>query len=94
MNNPLNDLAPYPRTESEVTAESLLRSLMVQAQANRQRMIYDRDANGAVSGGNRLIDVYGLVKLLKEWLHAWLVGAGIDPERVNAAAADAMRDAA
>lgn len=122
MSNPLNDLAPYPRRESEVTAESLVRSLMVQAQANRHRMFYDRDANGAVSGGNRLIDVYGVVKLLKvlqtvapdvadeaardlwsdwhdgaavgEWLHAWLLGAGIDPERVNAAAADVMRDAA
>lgn len=118
----LNEIAPYPRSESEVTAESLVRSLMVQAQANRHRMFYDRDANGAVPGGARLIDVYGVVKLMKvlqtvapdvadevardlwsdwhdgaavgEWLHAWLLGAGIDPERVNAAASDAMRDAA
>ena len=29
MSNPLKDLAPYPRSESEVTAESLARSLMV-----------------------------------------------------------------
>lgn len=120
--NPLNDLAPYPRRESEVTAESLARSLMVQAQANRHRMMYDRTPDGAVSGGNRLIDVYGVVKLLKvlqtvapdvadevardlwsdwedgatvaEWLHAWLTSAGIDPEQVNAAAVELMRDAA
>lgn len=120
--NPLNDIAPYPRRESEVTAESLARSLMVQAQANRHRMIHDRTADGAVSGGNRLVDVYGVVKLLKalqtvapavadevardlwsdwedgatvtEWLHAWLTSAGIDPERVNAAASELMRDAA
>lgn len=29
-----------------------------------------------------------------EWLHSWLRDFGIDPERVNAAAAELMRDAA
>lgn len=122
MSNPLNELAPYPRRESEVTAESLARSLLVQAQANRHRMIRGRAPGDAVAGANRLVDVYGVVKLLKvlqtvapdaadavardlwsdwhdgaavgEWLHAWLSGAGIDPDAVNAAAADLMWDAA
>ncbi|MEV4672691.1 hypothetical protein AB0K34_13635 [Actinomadura sp. NPDC049382] len=29
-----------------------------------------------------------------EWLHSWLTGFGIDPEQVNAAATDLIRDAA
>jgi hypothetical protein len=122
MSNPLNDLAPYPRRESEVTAESLTRSLMVQAQANWHRTLNAGPAAENHPATNRLIDVFGIVKLLKalqaiapdtadevardlwsdwrdgaamgEWLHAWLVDAGIAPERVDAAAADVMRDAA
>lgn len=119
--NPLNDIAPYPRRSSDVTAEALARSLSVQALANWTRMT-EAPAEQAVTAGNRLVDVYGVVKLLKvlqtvapdvadevardlwsdwhdgaavaEWLHAWLTTAGIDPEQVNAAASELMRDAA
>lgn len=118
----LNEIAPYPRSESEVTAESLARSLMVQAQANWHRMLTAATTAESREATNRLVDVYGQVALLKalqavapetadeaardlwaDWedggaigerLHGWLTAAGIDPERVNAAAVDAMRDAA
>ncbi|TYK45195.1 hypothetical protein [Actinomadura decatromicini] len=85
MSNPLNDIAPYPRRESEVTAESLARSLMVQAQANRHRMVHGRDADDAVAGGNRLVDVYGLVKLLK-------VLQTVAPDAADQVARDLWRD--
>lgn len=122
MSNPLDDIAPYPRRESEVTAESLSRSLMVQAQANWHRMLNAGPAAENRAATSRVIDLFGIVKTLRalqavapgaadevaldlwsdwrdgaalgEWLNAWLVDAGIAPERVDAAAADVMRDAA
>lgn len=63
--NPLNDIAPYPRTADEVTAESLARSLTVQAQANWTRMVNAGPAPEAHAAANRLVDVFGTVKVLK-----------------------------
>lgn len=130
MSNPLDELAPWPRSEDEVTAESLARHLTVQAQKHRlqakaaARQIECRECATAVSSkaGSDLTDVYGLVKALKalqavapatadevardlwadwhdggalgEWLHAWLVGFGIDPARVDAVAGEMAREAA
>lgn len=63
--NPLNEFAPWPRTAAEVTAESLARSLTVQAQANWTRMLSAGPASEAHTAANRVIDVYAIVKLLK-----------------------------
>jgi hypothetical protein len=122
MSNSLNDIAPYPRRESDATAEALARNLTVVAQFNWRRMLDTETGEDTRSATNLLVNLYGIVKVLKalqavapetadevardlwgdwqdggvlgEWLHSWLEGFGIDPVRVNAAASDAMRDAA
>lgn len=120
--NPLNDIAPYPRHEAEATADALARNLTVVAQFNWRRMLDTDTGEDTRAATNLLVNLYGIVKVLKalqavapetadevardlwadwqdggalgEWLHAWLRDFGIDPEQVNAAAADLMRDAA
>lgn len=122
-NNPLDEFAPYPQTEDEVTAETLARSLTVQAQVNVHRMLTSVTGDGIAASANRVVDVFSTVKLLRalqavapdnvadqvarelwadlhdgtavhERLGEWLTGYGIDPEAVNRAADDAMREAA
>jgi len=130
MSKNLNELAAWPRTEAEVTAESLARYLTVQAQTRRLelraavREIECRDCSTAAASkaAEDLTGLFGLVKALKalqvvapevadevardlwadwhdggavgEWLHAWLVGFGIDPARVDAVAGELAREAA
>lgn len=122
MSNPLNEIAPYPRSESEVTAESLGRHLTVQAWAHRTHRQSATSLADREWATSEVVNLFGIASFLRalqavapetadeaaknlwlawddggaidEWLHTWLVGFGIDPERVNAAASDAMRDAA
>ena len=122
MSNPLNDFAPYPTREQDVTATSLARNLTVVAQLNWQRMLDTEKSDDTRAATNLMVNLFGIVKVLKalqsvapatadevardlwsdwedggavgEWLHAWLRGFGIDPERVNATASELMRDAA
>lgn len=120
--NPLNDIAPYPATEDEVTAESLARHLTVTAWAHRTHRKNATSSTDREWATSEIVNTFGIVSLLRalqavapetadeaakdlwlawedggsvdEWLHAWLTGFGIAPERVDAAAADLMRDAA
>lgn len=115
--NPLNNLAPYPRSVDDVTADSLGRYLAVQAWAHHTHRPTDREQTAAETA-----DLFGLAWLLRtlkvvapetadeaakdlwlawedggavrEWLWTWLIGAGIDPEEVTAAATDLAQEAA
>jgi hypothetical protein len=128
MSNHLNDLAPYPRSVDEATAETLIRHLAVSAQ---YRMTVNDTLVDCRTPDERtryldnvglLIGEHSLAKALRaliehapaqadevakqvwvawedgatiaEDVSAWLTGFGIDPDAVNVAAADAMRDAA
>lgn len=120
--NPLNSIAPYPQTETDVTADSLARHLTVQAWAQRTHRQNATDPTDREWATSEIVTLFAVVKLLRalqavapetadevardlwsdwedggsvgEWLHSWLRDFGIDPERVNAAAAELMRDAA
>lgn len=120
--NPLNDIAPWPETEDEVTADTLGRHLAVWAWAHRthrKTATTDTDREWATSETVNLFSVAKVLRALQvaapetadevakdlwsdlfggaavdEWLHAWLTEYGIDPVRVDAAAADLMREAA
>ena len=122
MSNPLNDVAPYPRTEQDATADALARNLTVVAQMNWRRMLDTEKAEDTRAATNLMVNLFGIVKVLKalqavapatadevardlwsdwedggavgEWLHSWLRDFGIDPEQVNAAATELMREAA
>lgn len=122
MTNPLYEIAPYPRSESEVTAEALGRHLTVQAWAHRTHRKNATSPADREWATSEIVNLFGIVSFLRalqavapetadeaaknlwlawddggaidEWLHTWLQGFGIDPKRVNAAASDAMRDAA
>lgn len=120
--NPVNDIAPYPRREADATADALARNLTVVAQLNWRRMLDTETGEDTRAATNLLVNLYGIVKVLKalqavapetadevardlwadwhdggavgEWLHAWLVGFGIDPARVDAVAGEMAREAA
>lgn len=63
--NPLNELAPYPRTVEEVTAESLSRHLTVTAWAHRthrKTAISSTDREWATS---EIVSNFGIVSVLR-----------------------------
>lgn len=63
--NPLNDIAPWPRSEDEVTAESLTRFLVVQAWAHRthrRTATSDIDREWATS---EIVNSFGIAWLLR-----------------------------
>ena len=63
--NPLNDIAPYPRRESDATADALARNLTVIAQSNWRRMLDTEMGEDTRSATNLLVNLYGIVKLLR-----------------------------
>jgi hypothetical protein len=65
MTNPLNDLAPYPRTEQDATADAVARNLTVVAQFNWRRMLDTETGEDTRSATNLLVNLYGIVKVLK-----------------------------
>lgn len=118
----LNDIAPYPTTVDEVTADSLGRYLAVRGWAHLTHRKYATSSTDREWVTSEIVDTFGIVSVLRalqavdegkadeaakgvwsawddgaavgEWLHSWLTGYGIDPERVDAAALNVMRDAA
>lgn len=120
--NPLNDIAPYPRSVDEVTAYSLGRHLAVQAWVQRTHRRTATSGTDWEWSTSEIVNLFAIVWLLRalqavapetadeaakdlwlawedggalgEWLHAWLVGFGIDPARVDAVADELAREAA
>lgn len=61
----INDLAPYPRTASQATANNLVRSLAVDAQV-AYRLSFDAATNEKqLAAATRFVQSYGIVKLLR-----------------------------
>ncbi|WP_329521198.1 hypothetical protein [Spirillospora sp. NBC_01491] len=63
--SPLNELAPYPRTEAEVTADALVRNLAVWAYANRSRRRAATTAAERDAATAEIVNLYGIVKVLR-----------------------------
>lgn len=81
MSNPLNDIAPWPRTEDEATADSLGRFLVVQAWAHRthrRTATSDTDREWATS---EIVNSFGI---------AWALRAlqSVAPDTADEAARD------
>jgi hypothetical protein len=83
--NPLNDIAPYPRREADATADAMARNLTVVAQLNWRRMLDTETAEDTRAATNLLVNLYGIVKLLKA-LQA------VAPETADEAARDLWAD--
>ncbi|TDD97593.1 hypothetical protein [Actinomadura rubrisoli] len=65
MSDTLNDLAPWPATEADVTAESLARYLAVRAQAHQTHRKTASSPEGREWATSATVDMFGLVKLLR-----------------------------
>jgi hypothetical protein len=84
--NPLNDLAPYPQTADEVTAENVAKNLALFAYANHWRGLdpgtSKTDQHEATA---QVVHLYGIVKLLRTLIE-------LDREQANTVARELWAD--
>lgn len=85
MDKTLNDIAPYPQDQDEVTAEKLTRNLAVYAQANFRWMLDDASDGKRREAMMQVVNLYGLVKILRAFTER-------DPEGADEVARELWAD--
>jgi hypothetical protein len=77
----LNEFAPYPQREEDVTADSIARNFAVLGHANHRRRFEAEDSNDRKDAVSNVVNMYGFVYLLREF-------AAVDKDRADAAVRD------
>lgn len=65
MTNIVDQAAPYPREEKDVTADALARHLAAAAQAAHARAMDPSMDEPTIAATYRMVDLFGLVRLLR-----------------------------
>lgn len=82
----LEEIAPYPQNEDEVTAENLAKNLGVYAQLNHRRLLdLETSKDDQHEAVIQVVNLYGLVKLLRAFTAS-------NPEAADAAARELWAD--